>query len=207
MKTYLKDYLPNSTDKIFKEETNSKHGAWLQNPANKFFLYSEGYKEAGNRLYDFCIEKPFYWNTVIYPLVFNYRQFIELRLKELIIMGYKYLDQNKDFADEHSLTSLWNTYRNEILLELEEIEKETLDSVEKIINEFNSEDPKSMSFRYPVRRAPDRKPSINRETIDIKNFKVVIEKVIYFFDWQWDMVSHLLDLKDEMIADMYKDYY
>lgn len=203
----MSNNLPNANDQLFKDETDINYGAWLKNPANKFFLYSEGYKKAGANLWEFIIENRFYANTLIYPLVFNYRQFIELRLKELIIMGYKYLDIEKDFADEHSLMKLWNTYRNDILPEIETIDKETLDNVERLIMQFNSEDPKSMSFRYPVTKGPNRIDSINRDTIDLKNFKAVIDKLIYFFDWQWDMISHYEDFKAEMIADMYREYY
>jgi hypothetical protein len=203
----MKEHLPSNTDSIFKDEVSPDYGAWLKNPANKFFLYSEGYKEAGKKLWEFCIENHFYSNTLIYPLVFNYRQFLELRLKELIIMGYKYLDSEEDFADEHSLVKLWNTYRNKILPEVENIDKNILDNVERIICQFNTEDPQSMSFRYPVTRGPNRKESLNRDTIDLNNFKTVIDRLIYFFDWQWDMISHYEDLKSEMIADMYREYW
>lgn len=203
----MKENLPNKADSIFRVEKSPDNGAWLKNPANKFFLYSEGYKEAGKKLWEFCMENQFYSNTLIYPLVFNYRQFLELRLKELIILGYKYLDSDKDFANEHSLIKLWNTYRHEILPNIETIEKEILDNVERIISQFNTEDPLSMSFRYPVTRGPNRKESLNRDTIDLDNFKNVINKLIYFFDWQWDMISHNEELKSEMIADMYSDYW
>jgi len=64
-----------------------------------------------------------------------------------------------------------------------------------------------MTFRYPVTRGPNRKDSLNRETIDLNNFKNVIDKLIYFFDWQWDMISHYEDMKAEMIADMYREYW
>src|SRR5690606_32555072 len=176
----MEDFLPKSTDVIFKDEVSQDYGAWLKNPANKFFLYSEGYKKAGEMLWTFCNENKFYSNTLIYPLVFTYRQFLELRLKELIIMGYRYLNAEKDFADEHSLMKLWLTYRNEILISIENIDRKILDNVENIISQFNTEDPKSMCFRYPVTRAPNRKESINRETIDLLNFKEVIDRLIYF---------------------------
>jgi len=93
------------------------------------------------------------------------------------------------------------------LPEIEQIDKEILDNVERVLSQFNSEDPQSMAFRYPVTRAPERKDSMNRETIDLNNFKNVIDKLIFFFDWQWDMISHFEDLKSEMIADMYQDYW
>lgn len=201
--------LPSKKDKLFKDEDDFGTGAWLKNPADKFFLYSEGYKEAGNRIYEFCIGNPFYNNTLIYPFIFNYRQFIELRIKELLIMGYKYLgDSISDFPDEHSLIKLWGIYRNELLPNITTtIEVEILDNVEKLIIEFHNEDPKSMYFRYPVTRAPKRMPSLTRTTIDMANFKIVIDKLIYFFDWQWDMISQYEDYKQEILADLYRGYY
>lgn len=203
----MEDFLPKSSDVIFKDEVSADYRAWLHNPANKFFLYSEGYKKAGEMLYAFCIDNRFYSNTLIYPLVFTYRQFLELRLKELIIMGYRYLDIEKDFANEHSLRKLWITYRNEILNSIENIDSKILDNVENIISQFNTEDPKSMCFRYPVTHGPNRKESINRKTIDLLNFKEVIDRLIYFFDWQWNIISHYEDLKSEMIVNIYRDYW
>lgn len=205
----MTENLPTGQDKLFKEEKDLRTGARIGNKTNKFYLYSEGYKEAARILYKFCQENPFYNQSIIYPLVFNYRQFIELRVKELIIMGYKYLDDSEgDFPDEHNLLKLWNIYRNKILPNIDRnIESEMLNNVERIICEFSAEDPKSMSFRYPVTRRPDRKPSLNRVSIDLENFRNVIEKVIYFFDWQWEMISYYEDFKQEMMADMYRNYW
>ena len=199
--------LPQPTDSLFIEESDSKKGAWISNPANKFFLYSEGYREAGNKLYESCIANPFYSNTLIYPLIYNYRQFLELRLKELIIMGNEYNETDEDFPDEHSLTKLWNIYRNKLLPEIDNtIEKNILDNVEKLIIEFNTIDPKSMSFRYPVTRGPIREKSVKMHTIDIENFKKSMDKLMYFFDWQWDMISHYKDLKQDLLAEWYGEY-
>jgi len=200
----MKTNLPSQEDILFQEEKNSSHGAWLQNPTNKFFLYSEGYKDAGKRLYDFCIENSFYRNSLIYPIVFAYRQFLELRLKELIIMGYDYVDSKKDFTDIHYLKTLWKIYKYEILINIEQIEKETLDNVERVLFQFDEEDPLSMTFRYPVTKS--REQSLKRNTIDLENFKEVIDRLIYFMDWQWEMISNYKIFKTELMSDMYSDW-
>jgi hypothetical protein len=204
----MEENLPKATDQLFKEESNFETGAWIKTPADKFFLYSEGYKKAAETLYKLCEESSYHNNSIVYPLIFNYRQYCELRLKELIIMGYKYLDQPKDFKDEHHLSNLWNVYRNEILKNVENsIDINALDNVERIINQFNNKDPKSMSFRYPVTKGPIRTESVTMNSIDLKNFKEIMDKLVYFFEWQWDMLSHYSDMKGEMLADMYSNYY
>jgi hypothetical protein len=123
-------------------------------------------------------------------------------------MGNKYLNLDEDFPDIHSLLKLWKIYRYDLLPNIDNtIEKDDLDNVERIISQFNNEDPESMAFRYPVLKAPNRKSSLNRRTIDLKNFKEIIDKLIYFLDWQWDMISHYEDMKQEMLADLYRDYW
>ena len=98
-------------------------------------------------------------------------------------------------------------YRNKLLPNIDNtIEKDTLDNVENLINEFNTVDPKSMSFRYPVTKGPKREKSIKMPTIDIENFKKSLNKLMYFFDWQWDMISHYKDLKQEMLSEWYGEY-
>jgi hypothetical protein len=201
------DNLPNETDELFREEIDQEYGAWLKNPSNKFFLYSEGYREAGDKLYELCLERRFNWNTIIYPLVFCFRQYCELKLKELIIMGYEYIDERKDFRDEHNLLNLWKVYRTEILPKIEEIDKKTLRNVERVISQFNSEDPNSMNYRYPLTKGPNRRASLSRTTLDVKNFKEVMDRLILFFDWQWDMLSHYSEMKSEMFSDVLLDMH
>lgn len=193
----MKDLLPRNSDRLFKDEADLAYGAWLKNPANKYFLYSEGYKEVGQIIYNHCEKERYYANILVYPLVFNYRQFIELRLKELLTIGFKFLDVGRDFPDIHDLVQLWRIYRAEVLIKIETIEDEILNSVEHLMEQFEREDPKSMSFRYPFTKAPIRKNTIKRETIDLGNFKEVIDRLIFFLDWQWDMLSHYTDLKQE----------
>jgi len=117
--------------------------------------------------------------------------------------GYQFLGEKKDFKDEHSLIKLWNTYSYEILPKIEQVEVVILNNVGRIISQFNTEDPNSMCFRYPVTRGPIRNESLSRETIDLNNFITVIEKVSEFLDWQWDMLDHYQNTQNDMRTDVY----
>lgn len=198
---------PDNKDNLFIEETDPINGAWLQRPTDKFFLYSEGYKQAGEVLFKQYTSAKFHGQFLIYPLVFNYRQYIELRLKELITMGYKYLGEENDFRDIHDLKKLWNTYRYDILVKIFKVDSNTLDNVERLITEFNIIDPGSFSFRYPVTRGPNRQTTLSMSTIDLKNFKVIMDKIARFFEYQWDTIDNYQDLKNEHIAEMMSQMY
>lgn len=198
---------PKKNERLFKAEIKSDTGAWLQNPASKFFTYSEGYKNAGDALYEHCIKNPFYNNTVVYPLIFTYRQFIELRLKELILMANKLNDIDEDFPDEHNILTLWKKFRELYNKVGEETKKEYFDNAENVIAQFTNEDPKSMNFRYPVGRGKIRRNSLKRETVDIENVKNVIDRLYNFLTALWDELSHLEDMKQEVIRDYFSEYW
>jgi hypothetical protein len=197
--------LPKNGDKLFKPELSFDTGAWLANPANKFFLYSEGYKNAGDALHKFCLENPFYNNTIIYPLVFTYRQFVELRLKELILMGNKLNDSIEDFPDEHNILKLWKIFRNVIYPKIAAEDKDLLDNSEKIIEQFTTEDSQSMNFRYPLTGGAIRRDTLKRETIDLVNLKNVIDKLYNLLSNLWMELSQYEDMKQEMIQEYFSE--
>lgn len=196
---------PKKEEKLFQSEVSSDTGAWLAVPANKFFLYSEGYKNAGDALFNYCIANPFYNNTIVYPLVFTYRQFIELRLKELIMMGNKLNDIDKDFPDEHNILRLWKMFRNEIYSKIAQEDRAIFDNSEKVIEQFTTEDSQSMNFRYPLTGGAIRRDSLKRETIDLINLKAVIDRLYNFLTSIWDELSHYEDMKQEMIQEYFSE--
>lgn len=205
---------PNSTDVLFQEESDSDFGAWVKNPADKFFLYSQGYLTAANLIYASIEKSAVFQNTLVYPMIFNYRQFLELRLKELSFIGNRYLGLDKDFKEVHFLKELWNEYKNNILSELEpDLDTALLDNVERLIDEFEAEDPNSMNYRFPHQKlakgaSPStRKESLNRQTLDLKNFKATIDKLIHFLDIRWEVMDINQTMRDEYLGGMRENYY
>jgi hypothetical protein len=115
-------------------------------------LFAEGYKTASDTLVRHIVENASHQDTLVYPIIFLYRQHIELRFKEILREGLLLLDEGQDFPKTHRLDKLWPAV-------IEIIEKlwpdegvEQLDIIGHVINEFSALDPESMSFRYPEDR-------------------------------------------------------
>uniref|UniRef100_A0A832G055 HEPN domain-containing protein n=1 Tax=Ignavibacterium album TaxID=591197 RepID=A0A832G055_9BACT len=201
--------LPESQDKLFLESNPELHQTVIVTTGmDKFFLFSEGYKTAATILAKQTEDCYFYANLTIYPLFFLNRQFLELRLKELIIGLNFILTQERSFPNGHDLKQLWDKYRN-LVSELNDSnvpKPKLLNNVEKLIDEFNNIDPKSMSFRYPVDSSQDRKPSLGMTNIDLKNFMTTMDKLYNFFDNQSEMVFNLGELTREYISSMQSAY-
>ena len=127
---------------------------WSHDPIE---LYAIGYKEAGNRLVEFVLTNTRAQDILIYPIVFLYRQYVELRLKEIIKEGRILLEEGNDFPKHHKIWDLWCVAKN-ISIKVFENENEPpeLDYAEHVIKEFSQIDPDSFAFRYPTTKQGDK---------------------------------------------------
>lgn len=77
---------------------------WLHNGVNDFFQISEGYRMAATSIYNEVkkrewVNKPY----IVCVMVFCFRQFLEVRLKELVYMGKRELSEKPDFQKVYNL--------------------------------------------------------------------------------------------------------
>lgn len=196
---------PQKGDRLFL--SIPAEGKWLPSGMEDVFKISEGYRMSACSLYQ-EIKKSEWINRqyLSCTMVFAFRQFLEVRLKELIFIGKRELFDEPNFKITHNLESLFQTYEQEVLLKIyPTFDKSMLDIVRKQIHEFNVIDPKSMSFRYPV--GTDLQPNISMQNFDIDNFKVVMDRLSNFFDWQLEIIQQLEDYNSEMASEYASFFY
>ncbi|WP_228273805.1 hypothetical protein [Rhodocyclus tenuis] len=113
-------------------------------------IYAAGYKDAADALVGALAERKASIDSVVYPLVFLYRQGLELQLK-LILPLARRLAGKEAVADlQHSLMPLWSELRQHIeQLDPRENDEE-LPAIEDFIHQLDSVDPGSFAFRYPM---------------------------------------------------------
>ncbi len=174
-------------------------------------VYAEGYKRAGDILVQYVIDNNCYQDFLVYPIVFLYRQYLELRLKELILVSSRLLDQNIDVPMDHNLLSLWAKARPNI----EEVwpdsqTKSYLDAIEDRLKELCSIDPGSYAFRYPE----DKKgaPTLaGMQHINLRQLRDVIQGISNVLDGSSMGMGEYLNAKHEMMAEyraeMRNEYY
>lgn len=195
---------PAKGDKLFISIPHE--GRWLPSGIKDIFKLSEGYRLSAVSLYQEIkknewINKQYLSSTMI----FSFRQFLEVRLKELIYIGKRELLEDPLFKATHSLEDLFQTYAKEVLPKADpSFNKEMVSIVKKLIHEFNFIDPKSMSFRYPVDK--ELNPNHNLPNFDIDNFKEVMDKLANFFDSQLEILQMLEDYNAEIAAELASAY-
>src|SRR5436190_6431658 len=126
---------------------------------------AEGFKRLGDLGVASVEETGHGHDYLVYPILFSYRHFIELSLKEIIRNARRLLDKQGSVPETHNLAHLWNT-AEPLLMEIEEGSALTYRDVRACLARFDEMDPTSEAFRYPANRSgedalPDDLPNLD----------------------------------------------
>lgn len=161
-----------------------------------FTSYSLAYLEAADRLVE-TLCGHFFDNALTLPIVFLYRHYLELTLKELVIMGNeRYNSSSTPYLEKilkgHRIDFLWQELKpllQKIYLPPEK--REEIDAVGECIEEFSKVDESSMSFRYPVDKK-NKQPILQNNTylqsleyIDVHHLAEKMASLNAFFTLSW----------------------
>lgn len=143
---------PTKGDQPFVEASEPIDNAMIaENDFTRLIHMIEGYKIAADLAVAHCNECNSERDILVYPIVFNYRQFIELSLKYQIAT-YGKLANIEPVWNTHKLDVLWKHFQK-ILDAYGTIDPDEADfTVASVIAEFSKIDPKSDAYRYPVDR-------------------------------------------------------
>jgi hypothetical protein len=181
---------------LFAGEGDYKSNARInQNRAYGLDLFAGGYKTAADTLVKYVLENNADHDTLVYPIVFLYRQYVELRLKEIIREGSLLLDEERDFPKIHELDVLWLPVRGiieRVWAHEDSDGSHDFQFIDKVLSEFGAIDPKSMSFRYPGLLA-------GVEEINLPHLSQTMDRVFMFLDGVSDAICAYRDFENEVI--------
>lgn len=183
---------------LFGSADDWYHNACLNWQYDNWDLYASGYKTAADILVQYVIETRSERDTLVFPIVFNYRQYLELRCKEIIRVGRMLADEAAEFPKTHDLKKLWELCR-EIITDSEPSASEAdLEAIDESISQFCAIDSKSQAFRYPVDREGKRSIPDELRVLNLRQLRDVMNRVASFFEGVSMAFSAYLDYKAEM---------
>ena len=175
--------LPQESDSLFEGGND-----WWSNDCDSLLpegwqTYEIGYKEAADILVTYVEEHPRWQDILVYPVIFLYRQYLELAIKGLIKQARRLQNISKPFPKNHRIDQLW-TICSGLLREISPGEsEEEQNQITRLIEEFCRVDPTSTAFRYPEDR--DGKPSLSPPVIrhvNLRNIREVMDKISGILD-------------------------
>lgn len=181
--------------------------------AENWWEYIEGYKKAAYSLLasSNVLGSGRKEYEMVYPMIFSYRQYIELVLKEIILNAREFLNINEKFPDTHKIEELWKMCK-ELLQKMDKILDprftasngygEILNAytaLEADLKIFWKLDPNSESFRYPVDKR-GHPIVVDLKVVDFKNLKELMGRIDEHLDGISSGVYTILGEKYEGLA-------
>jgi hypothetical protein len=188
---------PAAGDRLFVAATDADGGATIaKHPFERLVFMTKGYREAANSLVNEALADRVRRYSLIYPIIFCYRQFIELSLKALIGSYGPQVGIPRP-GNIHDLKKLLKSYRK-MLCEYHINDPLRADiNVSKCILEFDRLDASSFTFRYATGNDGQPYP-IAVEAINLQRLRDTMEGVGNYFE---GTDSYLCDLVSAIPTD------
>src|SRR6266568_3256155 len=100
-----------SKESIFSGSGDWRFNAGVNYPNHAHELRTEGYLRAAQRLIESLSENSHGTDFLVYPVVYLYRHWFELRLKNIIDQGRQLLEEGHGYPHGHGLHNLWPVAR------------------------------------------------------------------------------------------------
>lgn len=135
--------------KLFVRGDDWQNNAMLGWAPYPMDIYAAGYKDAADAILYALSERRTSLDSVIYPLVFLYRQGLELQIKLILPLARQLANSPSKEDHSHSLMPMWAELRT-LLNELTPYAcDQEVPAMEQFLHQLAEIDPQSFSFRYP----------------------------------------------------------
>jgi hypothetical protein len=165
-------------------------------PATNWEKYASGYKRGAESLVAQIIEEPVAQDLLIFPIVFLYRHYLELRIKDLIFRGSQFLSQDLKIPKHHDLRVLWVIAEQVVSQIWPDDDLKSLRVIRQVLTDFGNVDKISDAFRYPV----DTEGAANLpglQLINIVGFARTVTKAVDILEAIAFGIAAFQDRKDE----------
>lgn len=172
---------PMAGDSAFVEGVEAVDNATIaEDDHTRLVLMTDGYKKAADLAVIYCEEHPGDRDFLVYPIIFNYRHFIELSLKHQLATHGPSVDVEPNWHT-HDLAKLWDDF-SEMIERYRIPDPDDADAVvQAVVAEFAKIDPKSDAYRYPVDQKGRPLPIAFAST-HLANLADVMDAVGGYFD-------------------------
>jgi hypothetical protein len=177
--------------------TGPGDGSSIEFGPDRWGHFASSYREAGDALVDAAEASTYRRNTLGAPILFSYRQYIELSLKSLLLAAGELLDDEQTVEPKHYLAILWKRVRALLLGVDPTSEGSWLQRADQIIAEFDALDPNSFCFRYPVDRGGA--PALGGPLTIHPRTREVVDELAIILEGADAQIDHFMGFKHEGI--------
>ena len=192
---------PRKNEVLFRLDDDYHNNACLTPRWMSFASYGENYKDAADTLIAAAIDGNTYVDSVVYPAVFMYRQYLELTLKDIISRTRHLEHDGEGFPKTHRLDALWPTAKRLLQNHYGAESPKELGYLDACFNEFAEHDPNSMAFRYPFDKGGNRY-LMKLSHVNVRHLRDTMGRISSFLSCIAGDIEERLQRCTEMEAEM-----
>lgn len=180
---------------------------YVHNRGDGWWLYADGYRLAADRLTADAQSLTLgQRNSILYPILFLYRQHLELMLKYVILVGQRLRGEPTQPPRHHRLRDLWGEGKRVLRERSIRISPDDLDRAQHTIDELTALDPSSDLFRYPLDKTAEFPFPEDLRQFDLSLFGAKLAEVSATLRRVAGLLDADLDLEREFYNDLYGSY-
>ncbi|HDS1047535.1 MULTISPECIES: hypothetical protein [Pseudomonas] len=160
---------------------------WTHFPLDTYAL---GYKDAADGLLYALAERRASLDTVIYPLIFLYRQALELQLKLLLPLARRLADASAKEDHRHELMPMWKELRQHLEVLISDEDDSEYAAMEDFISQLHEADPRSFAFRYPTNMKGEVSlPDLRH--VNVRHLSEVMDSIFLMLNGAYSMLGEM----------------
>ncbi|HST37381.1 MAG TPA: hypothetical protein VLK25_12230 [Allosphingosinicella sp.] len=181
---------PRAGDQPFAQSERWQDNAYLdRNGHGRLVMMMTGYKEGADLMVKRTLDDSRKRDSLVFPIVFNYRQFIELSLKYLIATYGHTVGIQANWKD-HELAILWQEFIKVLRGYGHRDFNEGDQAAAQVVAEFAKVDPQSFSYRYPVDKK-GRPIPLRHDELNLAQLAAVMTALDNYFSGCDGYLDHL----------------
>lgn len=138
--------------------------------------YADSFREAADLLIAQTLQGAANQESALYPIVYLYRQYLELSIKDSLQMTRLLLDDRRAVLPHHRVVELWQELNEFLVKILPGDAQPGLVQTARLVREFIQHDTSATVFRHPV-DVKGRPLFVHAAIIDLANLRDVMGKV------------------------------
>lgn len=171
-------------------------------------IYSSGYLKAVNELIEAVLKGKITGDAFGYPIFHIFSHYLELRFKQIMLIGRPLIGEGTSFSQGHDLIQLWGECKR-ILKKIDgwndysPLDKEgrvIYLTIDHFVKEM-AQDSKAQAFRYPVDREGNPLLDDSIVALNIENLAIVVNWLSQALDGISIGISEYRNLQDEINAE------
>lgn len=214
---------PRKGEKLFRGDLPD----WIHNACLRGgdeYAYREGYLRGAQILVRKVCEERFDQDFLVYPIVFLYRHYLELVLKNIIkrapyLIERELTQLEKEHLGKHRLDLLWNDFKPMAsgMTEAagwEPLPSADIEGIDDCIRQISEVDPGSYSLRYAHSKKGEASLPESLTHINLRHLGELMDRLARYFCGLNAAISALEDMKHDYESEMasyaddyYDDYY